>query len=220
LEELLGEAEIALGDASTAAARGKELIKVGLALECPIISARGERLVGRAEPSRRHLDVAVSEFTRLGMPYEAARARLMLAEVVRALEPQVSEAEARTALSAFEILGAERDADAATALLRELGVKAARAGPKNLGTLTKRETKVLELLGQGLSNPEIAQRLYVSRKTVEHHVAHILSKLGLRNRTEAAAAIALVGSVEDVSVVAHVQHTNEMSGVSDERDTS
>jgi ATP/maltotriose-dependent transcriptional regulator MalT len=220
LEELLGEAEIALGDASTAAARGKELIKVGLALECPIISARGERLVGRAKPSRRHLDVAVSEFTRLGMPYEAARARLMLAEVVRALEPQVSEAEARTALSAFEILGAERDADAATALLRELGVKAARAGPKNLGTLTKRETKVLELLGQGLSNPEIAQRLYVSRKTVEHHVAHILSKLGLRNRTEAAAAIALVGSVEDVSVVAHVQHTNEMSGVSDERDTS
>ena len=154
------------------------------------------------------------------MPYEAARARLMLAEVVRALEPQVSEAEARTALSAFEILGAERDADAATALLRGLGVRAARAGPKNLGTLTKRETKVLELLGQGLSNPEIAQRLYVSRKTVEHHVAHILSKLGLRNRTEAAAAIALVGSVEDVSVVAHVQLTNEMSGVSDERDTS
>jgi hypothetical protein len=86
------------------------------------------------------------------MPYEAARARLMLAEVVRALEPEVSKAEARTALSAFEILGAERDADAATALLRELGVKAARAGPKNLGTLTKRETKVLELLGQGLSN--------------------------------------------------------------------
>jgi DNA-binding NarL/FixJ family response regulator len=96
-------------------------------------------------------------------------------------------AEARAALATFEDLGAGTDADAAAALLRDLGVKAARIGPKGIGDLTKREREVLSLLGEGLSNPEIAERLYISRKTVEHHVARVLSKLGLRGRAEAAA---------------------------------
>ncbi len=94
--------------------------------------------------------------------------------------------EARVALETFERLGAIRDADVAAALLRELGAPA-RSFPKGYGTLTRRETEVLSLLAEGCSNADIAERLYISRRTAEHHVARILSKVGLRNRAEAAA---------------------------------
>jgi len=102
----------------------------------------------------------------------------------------VAAAEAPTALTVFEDLGAGRDADAAAALLRGLGVRAARRGPKNIGRLTKREQQVLGLLCEGMSNPAIAERLFISRKTVEHQVARILAKLGVRGRAEAAALAA------------------------------
>ena len=134
----------------------------------------------------QHWKRALAAFANAGMPYRAAQTRLLLARVLRQDERQTAGAEARLALSAFEDLGAGHDADTAAALLRELGMKAARIGPKNVGRLTKREQEVLALLGGGLSNPEIASQLVLSRKTVEHHVARILAKLGLRGRAEAA----------------------------------
>ena len=96
-------------------------------------------------------------------------------------------AEARAALEAFERLQAARHADAAAAVLRSLGRARPRPPASGGGVLTKREAEVLELLGHGLSNPEISDRLFISRKTVEHHVGNVLAKLGLRSRAEAAA---------------------------------
>jgi DNA-binding CsgD family transcriptional regulator len=55
-----------------------------------------------------------------------------------------------------------------------------------LGTLSKREGEVFELLGHGMTNREIANALYISEVTVKVHVRHILKKLGVRSRTEAA----------------------------------
>jgi DNA-binding CsgD family transcriptional regulator len=194
--ELLGEAEIALRDSDAAIARARALIALGSVHRCGLIVAHGERLLGHALAATdvpaacAHLETALAAFVDAGIPYRAAQTRLLLAQVLPRDEREVAGAEARAALSVFEDLGAGHDADAAAALLRGLGVKAARTGPKNVGRLTRREQEVLALLGEGLSNPEIAGRLFLSRKTVEHHVARILSKLGLRGRAEAAALVA------------------------------
>jgi DNA-binding CsgD family transcriptional regulator len=194
--ELLGEAAIALGDRDTAIERGRALVALGAASNCHLIVAHGERLVGHALASTDvpaacgHLETALAAFIQAGIPYRTAQTRLLLARLLRGSDHEVAGTEARAAWSVFEDLGAHRDADAAAALLRDLGVKAATAGPRNIGRLTRREQEVLALLGEGLSNPQIAERLFLSRKTVEHHVARILSKLGLRGRAEAAAVAA------------------------------
>ena len=194
--ELLGEAEIALRDSDAAIERGRALVALGAVNQCQIIVAHGERLLGHALASTdasaacTHLETALAAFIQAGMPYRTAQTRLLLAQVLGRNDREVAGAEARAALSVFEDLGASHDADAAAALMRDLGVKAARTGPKNVGRLTRREQEVLALLGEGLPNPEIAERLFLSRKTVEHHVARILSKLGLRGRAEAAAFVA------------------------------
>lgn len=133
-----------------------------------------------------HLEEALSGFAAVGLPLEEARARLHLARIVALSNPKLAIAEARTGLVIFERLGATREADAAARVLRDLGVTG-RTGAKRMGPLTKRETEVLDLLVEGLSNDQIAERLYLSRRTVENHVAHVLTKLGLVNRTQAVA---------------------------------
>jgi DNA-binding NarL/FixJ family response regulator len=132
------------------------------------------------------LERALSLFVTLGMPHEAAQTRLDLAHVLASTRPDAAISEAEAALATFDRIGARPDADAAAALLRALGVSPA-SSRRGDGELTGRERQVLELLGLGLSNPEIAARLHISRKTVAHHVSNVLAKLGVRNRTEAVA---------------------------------
>jgi DNA-binding CsgD family transcriptional regulator len=149
--------------------------------------ARGRLCLASGEGDPKAcLREALDGFARAEMPVELARCRLELATALASERPEVALAEARAALDAFERLQVAREVDAAASVLRSLGARPA-APRRDTGQLTKREAEVLELLGSGLSNPEIGDRLYISRKTVEHHVGNVLAKLGLRSRAEAAA---------------------------------
>ena len=165
-----------------AAAGGRE----ALVAAADDADARAGRPRRRPGGPRRCSPRAADRFAVLGMPHEEARARLALAEAVADAAPARAVLEARAARDALARLGAAPDADRAAALLRRLGVSGRAAGRGAEG-LTPREAEVLGLLGAGLSNAEIADRLVISRKTAEHHVGRVLGKLGLRSRAEAAA---------------------------------
>ena len=127
---------------------------------------------------------AARSWEKLGCRYEAALAR------ADSDDPALM----RTALEQLQALGARRPASIVARRLRERGVRDVPRGPRrrtrdNPGGLTPRELEVTELLVQGLGNAEIAKRLVVTPKTVDHHVSAILRKLNVRTRGQAVAAI-------------------------------
>jgi DNA-binding CsgD family transcriptional regulator/tetratricopeptide (TPR) repeat protein len=104
----------------------------------------------------------------------------------------------RRSLDALQGLGAAPAAAIVARRLRERGVRGVPRGPRaatkyNPAGLTVREVEVLELLGEGIRNAEIAERLFVSEKTVGHHVSSILRKLDVRTRGEASAEARRLG---------------------------
>jgi DNA-binding CsgD family transcriptional regulator len=125
---------------------------------------------------------AAAEWARIGCPFEQG---LALAEG--------DEAAQLAALELFDQLGARPAGEALRRKLRAAGVKGIPRGARpvtrgNPFGLTGRENEVLTLLGEGLSNADIAARLSISAKTVDHHVSAILAKIGAHTRGEAVAA--------------------------------
>ena len=97
----------------------------------------------------------------------------------------------KSAVEIFDSLGASATSQLIKQKMRERGVKSIPKGPRrttreNPAGLTTRQMEVLKLLGKGLSNNEIGTRLYISAKTVDHHISAIFSKLNIHSRNEAA----------------------------------
>jgi DNA-binding CsgD family transcriptional regulator len=196
----LAEAKLAQGDVEAAGDAAASLQELAARAGRERVHAQAALTSGRVAAAKREagaadaLRTAVDGFAGLGMRLEAARARL---EVARALAPEQREEAvdaARRARRELEALGAGREADAAAALMRSLGAVPGVATRAH-ETLSRREREVLLLLGEGLTNRELAARLFISPKTAEHHVGRIRRKLGLRTRAEAAAyAVRSLGS--------------------------
>jgi DNA-binding CsgD family transcriptional regulator/tetratricopeptide (TPR) repeat protein len=145
-----------------------------------------------AEPYRLQVAGDWAEAARLwdslGCPHEAALA----------LHDASDEAALRHALQIFTGLGASAAAQLSRHKMRQLGIRSIPAGPRTatqadpLG-LTRREREVLELICAGHSNAEIAAKLFLSTRTVDHHVSAVLAKLGAPTRGAAAAHAARLG---------------------------
>jgi DNA-binding CsgD family transcriptional regulator/tetratricopeptide (TPR) repeat protein len=150
---------------------------------------------GAAEPfalqmAGRWADAAAL-WTELGCPYEAA---------VALADADDDDAALRDALERLQQMGMAPAASIVARRLRERGARGLPRGPRastkeNPAGLTARELEVLELVAQGLRNSDIAERLFLSEKTVGHHVSAILRKLDVRTRGEASARAAGLGIV-------------------------
>jgi DNA-binding CsgD family transcriptional regulator len=152
-----------------------------------LASARVKAATGEVSMAIASLETALDHFA-VAAPggTERAEVHLELARLHASIDPIVAASEARAALAGFEAAGATHRADNAAALLRALGDRS-RTLARSRKVLTHREQEVLRLVALGLTNAEIADRLYISGKTAGNHVSHILSKLNLRSRVEAAA---------------------------------
>jgi DNA-binding CsgD family transcriptional regulator len=146
----------------------------------PLVAAAGlaQALVAEGPSQAKPLlDVAVSLYERSGAPFEAARARVELARCLAVLgRDAAARRELEAATTAFRELGAPLEAQRATAALalRPAGLSA-------------REVEVVRLVARGLSNEEIAARLFLSVRTVERHLSNVYVKLGAEGKAARAA---------------------------------
>jgi DNA-binding CsgD family transcriptional regulator len=163
--------------------------------EVPSLAGAALRCRGLAEDDAEVLGAAVAAYASGSRPLELA---LACEDAGAAFARQGDMDRARglleQAVSTYERLGAARDLARAEAALRQAGIRRGRRGPRGRPrtgwhSLTPTERSVAELVTEGLSNPRIGDRLYISRRTVQTHLAHVFAKLDLTSRAQLAAVV-------------------------------
>ena len=184
---------LAAGDAGRARDVAAAVTSVASRNEVPWITGAALRCQGLAEDDADILQAAVSAYARGSRPLELA---LTAEDAGAAFARQGNMDRAcqllDQAITIYERLDAARDLARAEAALRQMGVRRSRhvthrRAQSGWQSLTPSEQAVVDLVAEGLSNPQIGQRLYVSRRTVQTHLAHVFAKLHLTSRTQLAA---------------------------------
>ena len=159
-----------------------------------IVRARASLTQEGDKRDLRALQDAVEMADRIGLGLEAIWARLDLGRTTAEADPEGSAAVLQEARTLAGGAGARLEKQLAERYLRSLGVRTwgrGRAGSsEGIHSLTERESEIARLIADGATNPQIAQSLFLSRKTVERHVSNIFSKLGVKNRAELAGRVA------------------------------
>lgn len=188
-------ADVELGRANLDAARkcAQEAAAMSDAVGAPQLIAQAALVLGRVHGAEGDGVAAAADYeaglravTSTDNLLIRAALHLDLARTLATIDPAAAVAEGQAAFAIFGRLDAP-EAEQCIGLLRRLGVTVIAVpvvAPSPLSQLSPREREVLTLVGQGMTNPEIATRLFISPKTAEHHVSSILSKLGLRSRVE------------------------------------
>jgi DNA-binding CsgD family transcriptional regulator len=168
--------ELAVYQAWTAASDG--------AHHAPLV-ARCRALTAAPEDADRHFRDALDLYESVDRPYDEARTRLLFGEHLRRRR-QVSQAreQLRTAVETFGRLGCRLWAERARAELRAAGESIGPADVDAFAELTAQELQIVRLVGQGMSNRQVAGQLFLSPRTVEYHLYKVYPKLGITSRVE------------------------------------
>ena len=167
-----------------------------------IARARASLTLGGGSRDPTLLHEAVGMADRIGLGLEAIWVRLDLGRTIAESDPEGSVGVLQEARMLAGNAGAPLEKQLAERYLRGLGVRTwgrGRSEPLTEGihSLTERESEIARLITDGATNPQIAQSLFLSRKTVERHVSNILLKLGVKNRAELAACVATAWQNDD-----------------------
>ena len=154
------------------------------------IEARARALLAQGADAEHSFRAAIEHLSRTRVRAELARTHLLYGEQLRREGRRLdARAELNVAHQLFTSMGMEAFAERAGTELVATGEKARRRIAKTRDDLTPHERQIAELARDGLSNADIAARLFLSRRTVEWHLRHVFAKLGIRSRRQLESAL-------------------------------